>query len=172
MDQLKAQFWQLGTLYLAAIVVIVTFFIRRVVEEALPWLKKVADESDPKPIYKNKLSEWWNAVILYLLPVATGATGAACFPSYFASGKAAESTGNAIMFGMVIGWCSSFLYKVIRKGLKKKTGIDLTPGPIDPTAKDSDVDAKGEDDEPAKAADSKPVEAEPTPVEAKSTPEA
>ena len=145
MDQLIAQFWHLGTLYLGIAVVIVTFFVRRIVEQAAPSLKKAAHENDPKPTYKTKLAEWWNGVILYALPVIAGILGATVWRSYFCpegmDGK------DAVMFGTIIGWFSSFLYKVVRKTLKKKTGIDPIPGPIDPTEADSEDKPEDKEDE-------------------------
>lgn len=151
MDQLIAQFWHLGTLYLGCAIIIVTFFARRIVELSVPSLKKQAHENDKKLTYKTKAAEWWNGVVLYALPVIAGIAGAMVWQDFFCSGAAAESLKDAGMFGAIIGWFSSFLYKVIRKTLKKKTGIDPVPGPIDvtdsepPEAKDDDED---EDDEP------------------------
>ena len=101
MDQLIAQFWHLGTLYLGIAVVITTFFVRRIVEQAAPSLKKAAPENDPKLTYKTKLAEWWNGVILYALPVIAGILGATVWRSYFCpegmDGK------DAVMFGTIIG---------------------------------------------------------------------
>jgi hypothetical protein len=143
MDQLIAQFWHRGTLYLGVAVVIVTFFARRIVELAAPSLKKQADENDEKPTYKTKMAEWWNGVILYAIPVVAGILGAVFWRSYFCADV--ESLKDAGMFGAIVGWFSSFLYKVIRKTLKKKTGIDPIPGPIDPT--ESDPPPKSDDDD-------------------------
>lgn len=138
MDQLIAQFWQLGTLYLCFAVIISTFFVRRIVEMIVPSAKKAADENDPKVTYKTKFAAWWNGVILYALPVLAGIGFAMGWQSYFCAGDAAESLKDAGMFGAIIGWFSSFLYKVVRKTLKKKTGIDPIPGPIDPATSDSE----------------------------------
>ena len=146
MDQLIAHFWHLGTFYLGIAVVIVTFFTRRIVEQVVPSLKKQADENDEKPIYKTKLAEWWNKVLLYLIPVVAGVLGAIFWQDFFCSGVAAESLKDAGMFGAIMGWFSSFLYKVVRKTLKKKTGIDPIPGPIDPMEKTPD---SGKDDQPS-----------------------
>jgi hypothetical protein len=138
MNQLIAQFWQLGTFYLGIAVVIATFFVRRIVEQAIPSIKKAAHENDPKPTYKTKLAEWWNKVLLYLIPVVVGILGAIFWQDFFCSGEASENLKDAGMFGAIMGWFSSFLYKVVRKTLYKRTGIDPIPGPLDPTEKDSD----------------------------------
>lgn len=161
MDQLIAQFWQLGTLYLCFAVIISTFFVRRIVEFSVPSAKKQGDENDGTLTYKTKFAVWWNGVILYALPVLAGVGFALGWQSFFCSGDAAQSLKDAGMFGAIVGWFSSFLYKVVRKTLKKKTGIDPIPGPIDPTEPDSEPpkeDPKDEKPEPEKAADDKPEE--------------
>jgi len=145
MDQLYNQLLNKETLILAFIVVIGTFFVRRIVETAVPSCKDIAKNGDSK--YKTKFGLWWNSVILYAIPVILGA--AVAIWAYKASVLPGEfkTTPGAAMWGAVVGWCSSFLYKVARKFLKKKTGVDLTPGPADPTKKDSDPPKKREDDE-------------------------
>ena len=35
--------------------------------------------------------------------------------------------GGKVMFGGAVGWFSGFLYKLLRKILKQKAGIDITP---------------------------------------------
>lgn len=150
MDQLYDQLFNKETLILAFIVVIGTFFVRRIVETAVPSCKDVATNGDSK--YKTKFGLWWNSVILYAVPVALGA--ALAIWAYKAEALPGEfkTIPGAAMWGAVVGWCSSFIYKVVRKFLKKKTGVDLTPGPAEPDKKlDEDKDeSDDEEDEPPK----------------------
>jgi len=124
MDEVFSQLVKAETIYLSVLVVIVTFFVRRVVELAYPKAK------DPE----NAFGRWWTGVLLYLLPVLVGA-GIAAGVKHYSSDYLAnlKTVGGAAVWGVIVGWFSSFLYKVLRKAVKKKTGIDLTPGPADPT---------------------------------------
>jgi hypothetical protein len=149
MDQLYEQLFHREALYLAFIVVIGTFFARRIIETAIPSCKDkgagLASE------YKTKFGLWWNSVILYAIPVVFGGgIAAAAFGSYTPNNI--TSRGAAVLWGAVIGWCSSFIYKVARKFLKKKTGVDLTPGPSDPTESEKPPakDDEAEGDKPEK----------------------
>jgi len=146
MEQLYEQLISRETLILAFTIVIGTFFIRRIVETAVPSCKD-KDGDKLGSTYKTKFGLWWNSVILYAIPVVLGALiaiwayTAGVLPGDF------KSIPGAGMWGAVVGWCSSFLYKVARKFLKKKTGVDLTPGPADPTKPDSDPPPKKDEDE-------------------------
>lgn len=132
MDQFKAQLLTKEAFILAVLVVIGTFFVRLIVETAVPSAKGV--DSPKGTTYKTKFGLWWGSVILYAIPVLFGA-GIAMLgvwvPSIWPAGVA--TFGGAVIWGIVVGWFSSFLYKVARKVLKKETGIDPLPGPVDPT---------------------------------------
>lgn len=138
MDQAANSLLSMESVYLAVAVVIVTFFVRRIVETAVPSAKKAADENDAKMTYPTAFSRWWNSVILYAIPVVAGA-GLAM--GAVASGwniLPVKTLGSAAIVGGIVGWFSSFLYKVFRKVLKQRTGVDPIPGPASVTSPDSD----------------------------------
>jgi len=142
MEQLYEQLVRRETLILAFVIVIATFFVRRIVETAVPSCKGKKDGA-----YKTKFGLWWNSVILYAIPVVLGigvaiwAFSASVLPGDF------KTTAGAGMWGAIVGWCSSFGYKVVRKFLKSKTGVDLIPGPTDPTKDSEEPLAKDDDDD-------------------------
>jgi len=129
MDHILSQFFTAGTAVLAMTVVIVTFFLRRIVETAAPSVKKKADENDPKLTYHTTFARWWNGVILYALPVLTGGLIGLMDVPYLFSVEGLEGGSSRVFFGGVVGWMSSYIYKIVRMALKKKTGVDLNPTP-------------------------------------------
>lgn len=150
MDQAVTKLLSMGAVYLALATVIITFFIRRIVETALPSAKK----SPPQTTF----ARWWQSVILYGLPVVTGAllsVGEAT--AGFSVVEGGNTLGGQIIFGMIVGWFSGFLYKVFRKTLKKKTGIDPVPGPPSVMGSDPPKDSDTADDIPTK----KPEDSDP-----------
>jgi hypothetical protein len=135
MDPVTA-LWNPGTLVVAMICVIGTFFVRQIVETAAPQLKKVSDENDlTKATYNSALARWWNKVILYALPVLIGG-GCGYVPSEWLF-PSIDTVGARVMVGLVIGWFSTFVYKIIRRLIKQKTGVDIPSGPP-PAASPSD----------------------------------
>lgn len=128
-----------GTFALAVAVVILTFFTKRIVEITLPrWKagKGVGDGPGEKELikvrrYTNKMALWWNEVIVYAIPVTYGAL-IGLMNSEFLHGSANAEVGARVMWGMAIGWFSSFFYKVLRRAILKKTGVDIKPGSIAP----------------------------------------
>lgn len=145
MDQFYEQLLYRETIYLAFIVVIGTFFIRRIVETAVPSCRDKANGKLGSE-YQTKFGLWWNSVVLYSIPVILGAFVAwVAFGTY--TPENIKSSSSALVWGAVIGWCSSFIYKVVRKFLKKKTGVDLTPGPAEPDKDSEKPSAKDEEDE-------------------------
>jgi mannose/fructose/N-acetylgalactosamine-specific phosphotransferase system component IIC len=133
MDSAISQFFTPGTAVLALSVVIVTFFLRRIVETALPSVKKQADENDPSITYLTLFSRWWNQVFLYAIPVVVGsALGFANVP-YLFSIEGLTTTGSRVLFGGVVGWLSTYLYKVLRMALKSRTGVDLPGESVPPS---------------------------------------
>ncbi len=147
MDQFFEQLFRRETIYLVFIVIIGTFFIRRIVETAMPSIKGHIN-GQLGETYKTKLGLWWNSVILYALPVVLGALIALIAFKEIVPDNISTRPGAAA-WGAIIGWCSSFIYKVVRKFLKKKTGVDLTPGPANPLDEAPDS-GKDEEDKPAK----------------------
>ena len=121
-----------GTLALGALVFIATFLVRRICETGVPTLKMQAHENDPQASYATTMSMWWNKVILYVIPPALGGlAGIAQIPYVFPDDKF-TTMGGRIVFGIVVGWFSSLLYKVIRMAVAKKTGIQLPSNSIPP----------------------------------------
>lgn len=129
MDQALDQFITAGTAILALSVVILTFFIRRIVETAVPSVKKKADENEIGVTYSTQFARWWNQVILYSVPVIVGACIGLLKVPYLFNIEGMETRGARVFFGGVVGWLSSYIYKIVRMTLKKKTGVDLEPTP-------------------------------------------
>jgi len=128
MDQAIQQFLQTGTLVLAFAVFIATFFVRRIVETAVPTLAKKVDENEKGATYETAFARWWNKVILYAIPVVLGASaGVLNIPFLF--GEQIQTMAGRCFFGAVVGWFSSFLYKVFRKMLVKHVGVEEPEGP-------------------------------------------
>ena len=123
MEEITSQILRPGTFAVAVAVVILTFFIRRIVETIKPGLKNV----EP---YTSAFAKWWNSVILYGIPVVLGAC-AAFINSDFIHGDI-KDLGGRLLFQGGVGWFASFMYKILRKMILKKTGVDIQPGPIEP----------------------------------------
>lgn len=121
-----------GTYVLGVAIFIVTFFMRKVIESINPSLKKVADANEPNVTYLTKASRWWNEVVLYAIPVVVGMAFAFLKSDFFFADIGER--GGKIVFGGVVGWFASFLYKALRKVIKQRLGIDIVP---DPNAGDS-----------------------------------
>lgn len=136
MDEVVSSLLSYSSVILSLAVVILTFFIRGVVEVAVPSVKKAADENSPDVTYKTSFSEWWNKVILYAIPVVIGATLAVTVKDLAPQGFV--GAGGALIYGAIVGWFSSFLYKVFRKILKARTGLDLPGSGSVPPPSDAD----------------------------------
>lgn len=122
MDQAISNFVGWHTLVFALACWILTFITRRVVETAVPSAKKVADANHPEVTYKTTFARWWNEVILYVIPVAWGGASASVATMYpFPEGI--ESLSGRLFFGVVVGFFSGFLYKLLKKALLKKFDI-------------------------------------------------
>jgi hypothetical protein len=115
-----------GTYILATGIYILVFFIRKIVEVKWPSLKKQADANDPKITYLTTMSRWWNEVILGLLPVMFGGLSGLIKSDFLFS--SIGDRGGKILFGLGVGWFSGFLYKLLWKLIKQKSGLDITPG--------------------------------------------
>lgn len=122
-----------GTVALAVAVVIATFFTRRICEMLWPSIRMQAHENDPRKSYATKMAEWWNKVILYAIPPTIGGLlGLLPVPFVFPPQDFATVADKAI-FGVGVGWFSSFIYKVMRSLLKKTTGVDLPSDSLRPS---------------------------------------
>lgn len=132
-----------GTVALAVAVFIATFFIRRICEMLWPSLRMQAHENDPRKSYLTKMAEWWNKVILYAIPPGVGGL-AGLLPVPFVFPPVDFGTvADKVIFGVGVGWFSSFLYKVMRNMLKKTTGVDLPSDSMRPSVAPSDPPANG-----------------------------
>lgn len=114
-----------GTYVLAVIIFVVVFFIRRVVENIWPWLKKQHDENSPKITYLNARARWWNTVILAAMPVAFGALSSLTKSDFFFDGIGDK--GGRIAFGGCVGWFAGFLYQGLKSLVKQKMGLTINP---------------------------------------------
>jgi len=130
MEEITSQILRPGTFAVAVAVFIVTWFIRKVVEGVWPHLRKNGDENEVKMTYITPFARWWNTVILYAIPVVLGGL-IGLLPSQFLHGDI-KDIGGRLLFQAGVGWFSSFMYKVLRKLILKKTGVDISPGSIKP----------------------------------------
>lgn len=126
MEEITSQVLRAGTFAVGVAVFVVTWFVRKVVETVWPTLKKNADENAKEFTYATPMARWWNTIILYAIPVTLGAL-AGLIPSDFLFGDV-KDLGGRILFGAGVGWFASFLYKILRKVILKKTGVDIQPG--------------------------------------------
>lgn len=115
-----------GTYVLAVAVFAIVMMLRRFIETAAPSLKKKADENAPEPTYATSMARWWNQVILFNMPVAVGGLFGLFIQSEFFFGDIAERSVRMTLGG-VIGWFSSFLYNLLRRAIKQKMGLDISP---------------------------------------------
>lgn len=100
-----------------------TWILRRGIETAAPSLRPVKKEGSE--IYKNKLSYWWNSFILYLIPPAVGLGLGAGLYKHFVWPTTFKTLQGVMFFGMVCGWLSGLLFKLlIRVFIKRLTGED------------------------------------------------
>lgn len=114
-----------GTYVLGIFIFIITFFVRRITEAVWPSLQKQADENDPRITYLTHMARWWNEVILFALPCFFGMLSGFMRSDFFFSGI--DDVGARLMFGSVVGWFASFLYKVLRKVISQRLGVDIVP---------------------------------------------
>lgn len=124
MDQAFSEFLGWHTLIFGLACWILTFFTRRIVETAKPDLAMQADENHPTPSYKTKLARWWNQVILYAIPVFWGMTTAGLAKMY-PFPKGIDTLSGRLFFGMVVGFFSGFMFKLVRRFVGRKFDIDL-----------------------------------------------
>lgn len=129
MDSAVDQLLNLGTLVFAVSIVIVTFFIRRIVETLWPALRKKSDENAPVVTYSTPFARWYQTVILYAIPVVAGALLGLLKITYFFP-EAIHTPGGRLFYGGVVGWFSSAIYKVVKKALAAR-GVEL-PGSLLP----------------------------------------
>lgn len=130
MDNAIEQLLNFGTMIFAISVVIVTFFIRRILETAWPALRKKADENALALTYSSSLARWYQQVVLYAIPVvAGGVIGLLKIPYFFP--ETVQTASGRLFFGGVVGWFSSAVYKVVKRTLAKR-GVDLPGASLTP----------------------------------------
>ena len=122
MDDALTNFVGWHTLIFGLACWILTFFTRRVVETAVPSLKKGTDANQAGVTYKTTFARWWHEVILYAVPVVWGGLSASLATMYpFPAGLTSFSA--RLLFGIVIGFFSGFIYKIFKKVVLKKFDI-------------------------------------------------
>lgn len=127
MDDAIAQFLSVGTIAIAIVVVILNFFVKRIVEAIWPKLRAVANEMDHKPMYTSKAALLWNQIGLYALPVVLGGhIGLINEPFLFS--EDIKTTSGRVFFSAIVGWFADLIYELIQKTLLKTTGVKL-PNP-------------------------------------------
>lgn len=122
MDEALTNFVSWHTLIFGLACWILTFFTRRILETAVPSLKKAVDANQNGITYKTTWSRWWNEVVLYLLPVFWGGLSASLATSYPLP-QGVSSFSGRLFFGIVVGFFSGFIYKVLKKVILKKFDI-------------------------------------------------
>ncbi len=118
MDQVAESLLSITVVVIGLICWVGTFFTRRIVETALPSVKKQSDANHPKKSYLTAFSRWWNEVILYALPVVIGMVASLCYPQDI------KTTGKLVL-GALVGFFSSFVYKILKKVVSRKFDVDL-----------------------------------------------
>jgi hypothetical protein len=97
------------------------FITRRAFEAGFSCLKVTAD---PKKPYATKMSEWWNTVILYAIPVLYG--NVVCLllrkTTFFPEGY--QSWQAAMVLGTALGFMSGFFYKVLKRLIMREAGVE------------------------------------------------
>ncbi len=133
-DGIVNQIARPGTFCLAMVVVIATFFIKRIVETAIPWWKPryTVVKGDGKSAthsstFATKWAEWWNEVILYAIPILVGELFG-LVNSEFLHGLANERGMTRFMWSGAVAWFAGYFYKIVRKVILKKAGVDIDPG--------------------------------------------
>ena len=109
-----------GTYILAVAVFVLTFFVRKIVELMWPKLKKQSDANEAGLSYLTPMARWWNEVILYAVPVVIGGLSSVVGSEQLYGTLKGQA---ATMFGMGVGWFSSFLYKTVKRMIAKKSGV-------------------------------------------------
>lgn len=155
MDAVVDQLLTAEAVFLMIAVTIGTFFIRRIVETGFPKVVQAADDTAAAPSYTNTWSVWWNKVVLYAIPVVLGTLLALTVKEFSSDEGLFTSRKGLALYGGVVGWCSSFAYKLFRQVVKKKTGLDLPGASVPPPPADpkEEEEAEGSDEEPAQDVD-------------------
>jgi len=125
MDQALTDFLSKGTLIIAVLVVIINFFVRRIVLLIRPDFKPLGSAMDKKAMYSNTAAMWWNEIGLYALPVIIGANLGLFKGLSFAFDTSIKTASGRVFYAAIVGWFADFLYEVVQKMLYKSTGVTL-----------------------------------------------
>ena len=110
MDELVKEFSFWGTMALAVMCYVATFFTRSILTTAMPWLEPV--KKDGKESYTCGWARWYNKVFLYAIPVTFG-LAFAFIPSKFLFGGI-DTIGGKMFWGGMLGWFSALIYKGVK----------------------------------------------------------
>ena len=127
MDEAVNHLVSFGALMLGVVSFIGTFLLRRIVETAAPGLRKMSDANAPGLTYGSTAARWWNEVILYALPAIVGAMVGLANAAYIFADMKIDTLGGRVLCGVVMGFFSGFVYKVLAKGVRRVTGVELVP---------------------------------------------
>lgn len=131
MDKAIEQFVNVNSIIYIIAIIATTFFVRRIVETAVPSVTKKADENGKGSTYESGFARWWNQVILYLIPVVVGGL-IVQIPLLTEIGI--QTFSGKFVYGMSLGWMSGLVYKVFRRAVANKFGVKIEENsPITPT---------------------------------------
>lgn len=120
MDDALTQLLHQGTLVYMVCVIIITFGIRRLVQTAVPSVKKRAAVNEEGVTYTTTFSRYYNELILYILPPAVGALIGVFDIPYLHGDSGPATLLGRVMSGIFVGGMAAMAYK-----LCKKRGVDL-----------------------------------------------
>lgn len=114
-------FLLIPTLFFALGCWVITYLLRRVLETAVPKLKDTAP-------YETKLAEWWGEVILPTMPALIGVIGALILKGVVVEGYRIipvmfSSWQGAVLYGVVVGFFCSLIYKAFKKMFFNRLGV-------------------------------------------------
>jgi hypothetical protein len=131
--QMAQQLFSFKTIFFGLGIGVIIYVIRLVIEGVFPILKKskITKDGVVKVTYPNRLSEWWNTIILYLIPVVIGAVVGAFAEKTFWPEFVQTKLGG-IFYGSITGWASGFIYSVVRKSMSTIIKVNIGDGPEEP----------------------------------------
>ena len=115
MDQILTQFFTINFIFFCLGVAALTFIIRRVIEFII-----IANPAVPA----TKNSKFWTEFFLPLFPILIGP-----IVNYFVKLSSApfDKAGGRVFYGLVGGFLSGFVYRMVKSFLIKSSGPDSSP---------------------------------------------
>lgn len=140
-QQLFQQLFSVKTVLLSLGIGVIVYAIRLIVEK-IPGVKKIktTDKNGAHISYPNKFSEWWNDVILHLLPIAIGVAIGAFAKDFWP--EVSPTRLGGIFYGAIAGWASGFVYRIAKKTLSGPNNSDelsIVKKDAEPTEPKEDV---------------------------------